>query len=153
MYFICECLPCNSFTTYHAELIFFKALKSSSKSPQGLELSFFEYIRPQGFRKNVAFLSWLMKQERIFFFLRFIQVCYLYVLQSCDALIFNSYHNLVIPYCFAIPLTNSLPLSHLSHITIRPINIYNLIIQLWYNHRRKHKIILVLVFYLYFLCP
>lgn len=76
---------------YLPELVLFKALKSSSKSPQNLELSFFEYKSCRAL-ENSCFLdlneiSWLYKQESIIFFLNLFRFFYFCVLQSCDAFI------------------------------------------------------------------
>lgn len=75
---------------YLPELVLFKALKSSSKSPQNLELSFFEYKSCRAL-ENSCFLDlneifWLYKQESIIFFLNLFRFFYFCVLQSCDAL-------------------------------------------------------------------
>lgn len=68
---------------YLPELVLFKALKSSSKSPQNLELSFFEYKSCRALENSCSLdlneISWLYKQESIIFFLNlfrfFIFVC------------------------------------------------------------------------------
>lgn len=73
LYFICELMLTMQQLYYLPELVLFKALKSSSKSPQNLELSFFEYKSCRAL-ENSCFLdlneiSWLYKQESIIFFL------------------------------------------------------------------------------------
>lgn len=87
---------------YLPELVLFKALKSSSKSPQNLELSFFEYKSCRALENSCSLdlneISWLYKQESIIFFLNLFRFFYFCVLQSCDAFILISYHKKGIPF-------------------------------------------------------
>lgn len=77
---------------YLPELVLFKALKSSSKSPQNLELSFFEYKSCRAL-ENSCFLdlneiSWLYKQESIIFFLNLFRFFFIFVCCKAVMLLF-----------------------------------------------------------------
>lgn len=77
---------------YLPELVLFKGLKSSSKSPQNLELSFFEYKSCRAL-ENSCFLdlneiSWLYKQESIIFFLNLFRFFFIFVCCKAVMLLF-----------------------------------------------------------------
>lgn len=68
---------------YLPELVLFKALKSSSKSPQNLELSFFEYKSCRALENILA-----LQTREHYFFLKFIQVFFIFVCCKAVMLLF-----------------------------------------------------------------